>query len=62
MKQDVTFNFKGLELQCDDPLELGELWAKVAGLISNIAATILPWNSTMPQSDLSKLLTVEVPD
>ena len=32
VKQDVTFNFKGLELQCDDPLELGELWAKVAGL------------------------------
>lgn len=32
VKQDVTFDFKGVELQGQDPLELGELWAKVAGL------------------------------
>lgn len=32
VKQDVTFDFSGVELQGNDPLELGELWAKVAGL------------------------------
>jgi len=32
VKQDVTYDFKGVELQGDDPLELGELWARVAGL------------------------------
>ena len=32
VKQDVTFDFTGVELQGSDPLELGELWAKIAGL------------------------------
>ena len=31
VKQDVTVDFRGVEIQGDDPLELGELWAKVAG-------------------------------
>ena len=32
VKQDVTVDFKGVELQGTDPLELAELWAKVAGV------------------------------
>ncbi len=32
VKQDVTVDFRGVELQGSDPLELGELWAKVAGV------------------------------
>ena len=32
VKQDVTFDFAGVELQSNDPLALGELWAGVAGL------------------------------
>lgn len=32
VKQDVTVDFVGVELQGKDPMELGELWAKVAGL------------------------------
>ena len=32
VKQDVTVDFQGVELQSNDPLELAELWGKVAGL------------------------------
>ena len=32
VNQDVTVDFKGVELQGTDPLELAELWAKVAGV------------------------------
>jgi len=32
IKQDVTVDFQGVELQSNDPLELAELWGKVAGL------------------------------
>ena len=35
VKQDITVNYLGVELQSPDPLELAELWGKVAGL--NIA-------------------------
>jgi len=32
VKQDVTVNFIGVELQSNDPVGLAELWGKVAGL------------------------------
>ena len=32
VKQDVTVDFKAVELQGDDPISLAELWAGVAGL------------------------------
>ncbi len=32
VKQDVTIDWTGVELQGNDPLELAELWGKVAGL------------------------------
>ena len=32
VKQDVTVDFVGVELQSPDPLELGELWSKVTGI------------------------------
>ena len=32
VKQDVTKDYLGVELQSEDPLELAELWGKVAGL------------------------------
>ena len=32
VKQDITVDFQGVELQSNDPLELAELWGKVAGL------------------------------
>jgi len=32
VKQDVTVDYQGVELQSNDPLELAELWGKVAGL------------------------------
>jgi hypothetical protein len=32
VKQDVTADYLGVELQSNDPLELAELWGKVAGL------------------------------
>ena len=32
VKQDITVDFQGVELQSTDPLELAELWGKVAGL------------------------------
>ena len=35
VKQDITVDYLGVELQSPDPLELAELWGKVAGL--NIA-------------------------
>ena len=35
VKQDITVDYLGVELQSADPLELAELWGKVAGL--NIA-------------------------
>ena len=35
VKQDITVDYLGVELQSPDPLELAELWAKLAGL--NIA-------------------------
>lgn len=32
VKQDVTFDYRGVELQSKDPVALAELWGKVAGL------------------------------
>jgi hypothetical protein len=32
VRQDITMDFLGAELQAEDPLELASLWAKVAGL------------------------------
>jgi len=32
VKQDVTVDFLGVELQSNDPLELAELWGRVAGV------------------------------
>ena len=32
VKQDITVDYLGVELQSPDPLELAELWGKVAGL------------------------------
>jgi len=32
VKQDVTVDFRGVELQSNDPVGLAELWGKVAGL------------------------------
>ena len=32
VKQDVTIDFTGVELQSQDPIELAELWGNVAGL------------------------------
>lgn len=32
VKQDVTFDYLGVELQSDDPVSLAELWGKVTGL------------------------------
>jgi hypothetical protein len=32
VNQDITVDYQGVELQSNDPLELAELWGKVAGL------------------------------
>ena len=32
VRQEVTVDFTGVELQCVDPVELAQLWGKVAGL------------------------------
>ena len=32
VRQDITVDYLGVELQSSDPLELAELWGKVAGL------------------------------
>jgi hypothetical protein len=32
VKQDITVDYRGVELQSNDPVSLAELWGRVAGL------------------------------
>jgi len=57
VRQEVTVDFTGVELQCADPIELAELWGRVAGLpvVQHQSAPTIQLNN-------AKLRFVEITD
>tara|TARA_Y100001934_G_scaffold104096_1_gene127976 strand:- start:233 stop:1009 length:777 start_codon:yes stop_codon:yes gene_type:complete len=49
VKQDVTVDYTGVELQSPDPAELSQLWSKVTGIAAELRGTdiVIPLNNVV---------------